>query len=272
MRSSIVLNVFKKNRRPLFEHVQVRLRVTWVAPRVHLVLIHGGAAVRRVSPELGGITVRRIVVGLAALLTGALLVPAQADASFGRNVRFATFNASLNRASAGQLMSDLSTPGNAQAQKVAEVVQRNRADVQLINEFDYVPGNAAADAFRRNYLRIGQNGAPPIDYPYAYTAPSNTGVPTGFDLDHSGTVGGGNDAQGFGLFEGQYGMLVLSKYPIYLAHVRTFQHFLWKDMPGALLPDDPATPAPRDWYSPAVLDVLRLPSKSHWDLPLKIGR
>lgn len=215
---------------------------------------------------------RRIVMGLAALMAGALLVPAQADAASGRNVRFATFNASLNRVAAGQLMSDLSTPGNLQAQKVAEVIQRNRADVQLINEFDYVPGNAAADAFRKNYLRIGQNGARPIDYPYAYTAPSNTGVPTGFDLDHSGTVGGGNDAQGFGLFEGQYGMLVLSKYPIDLAHVRTFQNFLWKDMPGALLPDDPATPAPRDWYSPAILNVLRLSSKSHWDLPLKIGR
>ena len=215
---------------------------------------------------------RRIVVGLAALMAGALLVPAQADAAYGRNVRFATFNVSLNRASAGQLMTDLSTPANVQAQKIAEVIQRNRADVQLINEFDYVPGNAAADAFRRNYLRIGQNGAQPIDYPYAYTAPSNTGVPTGLDLDRNGTVGGGNDAQGFGLFEGQYGMLVLSKYPIDLAHVRTFQHFLWKDMPGALLPDDPATPAPHDWYSPAVLDVLRLSSKSHWDLPLKIGR
>ncbi len=31
--------------------------------------------------------------------------------------------------------------------------------------------------------------------------------------------------------------------------VRTFRLFRWKDMPGALLPDDPATPAPADWYS-----------------------
>lgn len=31
-------------------------------------------------------------------------------------------------------------------------------------------------------------------------------MPTGFDLDRSGTVGGGNDAQGFGTFEGQYGL------------------------------------------------------------------
>jgi hypothetical protein len=54
--------------------------------------------------------------------------------------------------------------------------------------------------------------------------------------------------------------------------VRTFQKFRWADMPGAMLPDDPATPAPRDWYSPEILDVLRLSSKSHWDLPVRIGR
>ena len=52
--------------------------------------------------------------------------------------------------------------------------------------------------------------------------------------------------------------------------MRTFQHFLWKDMPGALLPDDPATPAKADWYSPAELDVFRLSSKSHWDVPIKV--
>ncbi|WP_199433208.1 endonuclease/exonuclease/phosphatase family protein [Qaidamihabitans albus] len=188
------------------------------------------------------------------------------------DARFATFNASLNRGTEGELLADLSAPGDGQAAAIAEVIQRNRPDVLLLNEFDYVPGGAAADAFRRNYLARPQNGARPIDYPYAFTAPVNTGVPTGFDLDRNGTVGGGNDAHGFGLFEGQYGMLVLSKYPIDTAKVRTFQRFRWRDMPGALLPDDPATPAPRDWYPPEALDVLRLSSKSHWDVPIRIGR
>jgi hypothetical protein len=52
--------------------------------------------------------------------------------------------------------------------------------------------------------------------------------------------------------------------------VRSFQHFLWKDMPGALLPDDPATAAPADWYSADELAVLPLSSKSHWDIPIRI--
>jgi hypothetical protein len=41
-------------------------------------------------------------------------------------------------------------------------------------------------------------------------------------------------------------------------------------MPGALLPDDAVTPAPGDFYSAEELEVFRLSSKSHWDLPLLI--
>ena len=66
-------------------------------------------------------------------------------------------------------------------------------------------------------------------------------------------------------------MAVYSRYPIDPTGIRTFQKFLWKDMPGAKLPDDPATPAPKDWYSPAEQAVFRLSSKSHWDLPVVIG-
>ncbi len=41
-------------------------------------------------------------------------------------------------------------------------------------------------------------------------------------------------------------------------------------MPGARLPDHPATPAPADYYSPEELAVVRLSSKSHWDIPLAV--
>ena len=231
-------------------------------------------------------TFRTRAVGVVAAATCvALLLPISALASGGaapadrskhgakhREVRFATFNASLNRNEAGQLLTDLSTGANQQARNAAETIQRTRPDVLLINEFDFYPDGQAAELFRENYLKVGQSGAKPIRYPYFYVAPSNTGIPSGFDLDNDGSVGGGNDAYGFGLFEGQFGMVVYSKYPIATNKVRTFQNFLWKDMPGARLPDDPATSAPADWYSPAELDVVRLSSKSHWDLPIRIGR
>jgi hypothetical protein len=184
-------------------------------------------------------------------------------------VRFATFNASLNRTRAGQLVEDLSTPANAQARNVAETIQRVDPDVVLINEFDYDP--AAVDLFRDNYLEVSQNDADPVHYRYSYVAPSNTGIPSGHDLDNNGTIGGGNDAFGFGDYVGQYGMVVYSKYPIDTKRVRTFQKFRWADMPGAMLPDDPATAAPADWYTPAELEDVRLSSKSHWDVPIRIG-
>jgi hypothetical protein len=216
----------------------------------------------------------------AMLFAVTCLVLAAAAPAAGRSrtdVRFATFNASLNRAAAGQLVADLSNPdadtvGVRQARNVAEVIQRAHPDVVLINEFDFYPDGQAAELFHDNFLAESQNGAPAADYlSHHFVAPSNTGIPSGFDLNNNGVVGGGDDAFGFGLFPGQYGMAVYSRYPIDSAHVRTFQHFLWKDMPGARLPDDPGTSAPADWYSPAELDVFRLSSKSHWDVPVEVG-
>ena len=46
-------------------------------------------------------------------------------------------------------------------------------------------------------------------------------------------------------------------------NVRTFQKFLWKDLPDNLIPTE--------WYSEDEIDIFRLSSKSHWDIPVKIG-
>lgn len=198
-------------------------------------------------------------------------------ASIQEPIRFATFNASLNRNSEGELITDLSTKNNSQAQNVAEIIQRSNPDVVLINEFDFDSNGTAAQLFQENYLSKSQNGASPVDYSYRYVAAANTGVASGFDLDNNGTTvtnpdepGYGNDAFGFGNFPGQFGMALYSKYPIDTENIRTFQNFLWKDMPGALLPDDPNTPTANDWYSPAELEAFRLSSKSHWDVPINI--
>jgi hypothetical protein len=212
---------------------------------------------------------KALIASAAAAL--ALVPAAFADNGNEADARFATFNASLNRSAAGQLVADLSTPNNQQAKNVAETIQRIRPDVVLINEFDFDPGGVALGLFQDNYLSVPQSGAAAIHYPYRFAAESNTGIPSGFDLNNNGVVGGPDDAFGFGFYPGQFGMAVYSMYPIDQTGIRTFQKFLWKDMPGALLPDDPATPAPADWYSPEELNVFRLSSKSHWDLPILIG-
>src|SRR5262245_51415373 len=182
-------------------------------------------SIRRLAAR---IIVTRVIVTrvlarvLAAAVVVAALPAAAADASGSQQagqVRFATFNASLNRGVAGALRADLSTPGNAQAGTVAEIVQRVRPDVLLINEFDFDP--EAARLFQDNYLSIGRNGAEGIQYPYRFIAPSNTGVASGFDLNNDGRIvttpgapGYGDDALGFGAFPGQFGMMVYSRYPI----------------------------------------------------------
>jgi hypothetical protein len=220
--------------------------------------------------------IRGMVAALLAASCGIVVgvSPSVAATGAGRAgpppvVRFATFNASLNRGVAGGLITDLSSPGNAQAATVAEIVQRVRPDVLLINEFDFDPGGIAARLFQENYLSVPHNGAAAIDYPYRFVAPSNTGIPSGLDLNNDGAVGGPDDAFGFGAFPGQFGMAVYSMHPIVLDDVRTFQTFRWADMPGALLPDDPATPEPADWFSADELAAVRLSSKSHWDLPIE---
>jgi 3-phytase len=219
------------------------------------------------------------VLATIGLVLAVAAPPANAGAR--ADARFATFNASLNRADAGLLIEDLSTGDDAQAQAVAEIIQRTRPEVLLVNEFDYDDADGgdslAARLFQENYLSVAQNGAEPIEYRYRLAFPSNTGVHSGFDLDRNGEVvnapGAGRndhagDAFGFGVFEGQYAFVVYSQHPILEHQVRTFQHFLWADMPGALLPQNPDGSS---YYTDEELAVLRLSSKNHVDVPVRIG-
>ena len=214
----------------------------------------------------------RIMIGAA--ITAALVAavsPAAVEAGPDRSppeVRFATFNASLNRGAEGALAAELATPGSPQPDTIAEIIQRTRPDVLLVNEFDYDADGLAASRFQENYLSVPHGDAEPIDYPYVYAAPSNTGVPSGRDLDKNGFIGGPGDAFGFGFFPGQFAFAVYSMYPIDTDGIRTFQEFLWKDMPDALLPVDPNTG--ESFYDEGDLEIFRLSSKNHVDVPIDI--
>jgi 3-phytase len=193
-------------------------------------------------------------------------------------VRFATFNVSFFRETEGALVAELATGTSASARAVAEVLRTLRPDVVLLNEFDYDEAGEALRLFHERYLTAPGLRGEPLPLNHLYAAPSNTGVPSGFDLDRSGAVGTavgsrayGNDSFGYGVFPGQYGFVVLSRFPIERDAVRSFQKFLWRDMPGARLPDFAGTPGPGDWFSPEALNVVRLSSKNHVDVPLRIG-
>ncbi|CAN5221302.1 endonuclease/exonuclease/phosphatase family protein [soil metagenome] len=216
-----------------------------------------------------------ISVVLACLLVACALAGCQGTAvrHSGKpsQLRVATYNTSLNDDADGGLIARLEH-GDEAARKVAAVIQAAHPDLLLLNEFDYDAAGRAADLFERDYLGVGQFGQAPIHYAHRYLASVNTGVPSGMDLDRDGKVGdgkvgGGNDAWGFGKHPGQYGMLVLSRFPIDSARVRTFQNLRWSAMPGAHSPVDPKSNA--DWYPPEVWSRLRLSSKSHWDVPVR---
>ena len=95
---------------------------------------------------------------------------------------------------------------------------------------------------------------------------------SGFDLNNDGTVGGPDDAFGFGEFPGQYGMVVLSQFPIVDRrgpHVPAPHR--GRPCPARCCPTTPQRREPADWYSPEELAVVRLSSKSHWDVPVDVN-
>ncbi len=218
------------------------------------------------------------MAGFAALVAGAGILGAAEP-----TLRVATFNASLNRDRAGQLVRDLGEGENAQARQIAAIMQRVRADVILLNEFDHDPAGEAVRRFHDRYLAVSQDGQAPLSYPYRYAPPSNTGVPANapgesrYDFDNDGRAVAspgaegdratarayGNDCFGYGEFPGQYAFAIYSRYPIRTDEIRTFQRFLWRDLPGARLPPG--------WFSDEELAVYRLSSKNHVAVPIVLG-
>lgn len=198
-------------------------------------------------------------------------------------LRVATFNVSMealnyldktsrqsNEVNGDELMQALLNE-HQQIKNIAEIIQRVNPDILLLNEFDHHDKNhRALSLFLSNYLEKGQQDQQAIHFPYFYQGPVNTGVPTSFDLNQDKTAGlSPADNYGFGYFPGHFSMALLSKYPINLNAIRTFQTFKWRDMPNALQPIDPKTGI--SWYSEQAWNNFRLSSKSHWDIPIIIG-
>ncbi|PHR82517.1 MAG: endonuclease [Colwellia sp.] len=198
-------------------------------------------------------------------------------------LRVATFNVSMEALNYAENI-DMYTPNinnnelshalksnNQQIKNIAEIIQRVKPDIILLNEFDRVDDSATnIHYFINNYLRKSQHNQHAINYPYFYQGSVNTGVKVNSDLNHDGKTNQlPVDTHGFGYFIGHFGMVLLSKYPIDEKAIRTFQKFKWHDMPDAVKPINPETNQP--WYTEETWQTLRLSSKSHWDIPIKIN-
>ncbi|MBZ9626984.1 endonuclease/exonuclease/phosphatase family protein [Psychroflexus sp. CAK57W] len=195
-------------------------------------------------------------------------------------ITFATFNVSMESenylgryadgVSSQVLIDELASGKSQHIKNIANIIQTKRPDVILLNEFDYIENpKQGVEQFIDAYLKVPQGEAKAIDYPYYYYSTSNTGLETPFDFNGDGKFEGtANDAYGYGRYPGHYGMVLLSKYPIDKTNIRTFQQFKWKDMPNYL---ETKTADGDNFYSDEAWDAFRLSSKSHWDVPIKIG-
>lgn len=179
-----------------------------------------------------------------------------------------------------------------QIRNIAAIIQINRPDVLLLNEFnnDGVGKNLAAIiGFQQNYLSIPQSKSSidggeflePISYPFFETYATNTGLASTMDLNNNGyDEKDPNDAHGFGFYHGHYAFALLSKFEIDKANTRSFQHFKRKDLNEAVMPVinvcDGKRPLPTgmscgdNWFSDDEWENLRLSSKNHVDVPINI--
>lgn len=187
--------------------------------------------------------------------------------NFISSFRAAVYNVSFYQQEEGSLVKQLSSKELIQVKNVAAVIQIQRPDILALMEFNYDPDGTGLDLFRANYLEISQNGNDTIHYPYAYAVPSNTGILSGYDLNQDGQITLPEDGYGFGRKPGQYAFAFLSKYPIKTSLIRSFQKFLWKEMPA---PRFPISENGSSFYPLEIKEHFRLSSKNHIDIPIQL--
>ena len=133
-----------------------------------------------------------------------------------------------------------------------------RPDILLLLRIDYDLHNAALEAFADLLTDAGH------PMPHRFALRPNTGIATGLDMDGDGRTGTPDDAQGYGRFSGAGGMAILSRYPVDTANVQDHSSFLWRDLPGAMIPRLDGAAFPSD----EVLTIQRLSSTGHWQVPV----
>ena len=240
---------------------------------------------------------------VATVLLAACLVFASGCASepggAEESVRFMTYNIEDVRTA------DVKRSDHPRLLEAAARLQSLRPDVLLINELSYdEPGGPEvgesdepgqnARRFAETYLARAQaDTLEPLSY-QTVMLPVNTGRASGLDLNNddrvvtdmpqvpgspedgavapqneAGRVYGG-DAWGFGTFPGQYGMALFVRDDLEVLRdsIRTFRLLPWSAMPNPSVPVDSVTGEP--YYSDAEWETLRVSSKSHWDIPIRL--
>ena len=212
---------------------------------------------RETPPRLCKGRSRWVAARLSAFLIAFWLVAFPASA---KDFRIATFNVELDRKGPGLLLRDILRGEDEQIEAVVQVITHTAPDILVLQKVDYDLDLRALMALRDAIAIKGPT------YPHLFAQRPNAGLHTGVDLDGDGRLGDPRDAQGYGAFAGNRGMAVLSRFPIDHASAQDFSTVLWRELPGALLPERDGAPFP----SPEARNIQRLSSVGHWVVPVAI--
>ncbi|MCZ8153917.1 MAG: endonuclease/exonuclease/phosphatase family protein [Rhodobacteraceae bacterium] len=160
----------------------------------------------------------------------------------------------LERPGPGLLLQDIDRGTDPQIAAALAVLIRLDADILVLTAVDHDPALLALRALAR---RLADQG---LVYPHLHAPRPNSGQPTGHDANGNGTTHDPADAQGWGRFPGAGGSAILSRLPLLTDRATDHSAFLWRDLPGHLMP-------PTD---PALATVQRLASHSHLQLPVAL--
>lgn len=187
--------------------------------------------------------------------------PTTTDVAEDGVLRVAAAQTSFSGESAAEVRESLEGGGDQALQDLSSLVQDTRPDVLVLTGVPYDGTHQLAELLNAQYLSVDQGQDEGLPYAYMYTAATNSGIDSGADLDGDGFIGGEGDALGRGDYPGEYGMIVLSQAPIDEDEVRTFQDFLWDDMPQNVMPQN----------TPQVERTVRpLYDSTLWDVPLTV--
>ena len=167
---------------------------------------------------------------LALLILLCLIYPAPA---VSETLRLASYTAALERNAPGLLYRDILYGKSSQIRAALRLIATIKPDVLALQRFDWDAELRAARAFQSALKAQGwemQNLLAPRP---------NTGVATGVDIDGNGQIGGPGDAQSYGIFAGQRGLLLLSRLPFDVQNSQDHSQVLWAEVPQTQSTDPP---------------------------------
>ncbi len=173
----------------------------------------------------------------------------------------ATFNTELARDGPGLLVRDLVKGNSEDILAVLDALEAVQPDIVLLLDIDHDHDHISARMLRDALKDRG------LDYPYFVAERPNSGLRTTLDLNGDGRIGDPQDAQGFGYFAGQGGMLLLSK--LRLGEVRDHSDVLWADVANA---NPPRRSDGQLFPSDAAFARQRLAYVAHWQIPVLLPR